>query len=86
MHIHVYTYMCFLHHDISCKGWNSHVPKEFPGCFESTDFCRDNLSGEIGRTPCATLYIHYMYTHIYTLYIYIYTHTLYICIYIYIYI
>ena len=29
---------------LNFKGWNSHVPKEFPGCFESTNLSRDNLS------------------------------------------
>ena len=35
---------------ISLLGfWNSHVHREFPGHFESSNLSRDNLSGEIGR-------------------------------------
>ena len=30
--------------------WNSHVQREFPRSFESTNLSRDNLSREIGRT------------------------------------
>ena len=30
--------------------WNSHVHRECPGKFESTNLSRDNISREIGRT------------------------------------
>ena len=32
------------------KGWNCQAHGEFPGNFESRNL-RENLSGEIGRTP-----------------------------------
>ena len=37
-------YIC-LKRNLNFKGWNSHVHREFPGDYEST-----NLSREIGRT------------------------------------
>ena len=36
-------------HNLDCKGWSSHVHREFPGNVESTNLSRDDLSGEIGR-------------------------------------
>ena len=33
-----------LKHNLTFKGWNSHVHREFPGNYESTDLSRDNLS------------------------------------------
>ena len=35
--------------NINVKGWNSHVHKDLPGYFESTNLSRDDLSREIGR-------------------------------------
>ena len=39
---------------LKCKGWNSHVQREFPGSssqrIESTNLSRDKLIREIGRT------------------------------------
>ena len=34
--------------------WNSHVHREFPGKFESSNISRDNVSREIGRTTTTT--------------------------------
>ena len=39
----------WLKHNLSFKGWNSHVNGEFPGNLESRTLSRDNLSREIGR-------------------------------------
>ena len=38
-----------LEHNLNLKGWNSHVRREFPGKFESSNVNRDNVSREIGR-------------------------------------
>ena len=32
------------------RGWNSHVQRELPGMFESSNLSRDDLSREIGRS------------------------------------
>ena len=37
---------------LSFKGWNSHVPRGFPGNYESTNLSMHNLSREIGRNLC----------------------------------
>ena len=31
------------------KGWNSHVHRQFPRKFESSNVSRDNVSRKIGR-------------------------------------
>ena len=41
----------WLKHNLNIKGWNSHVHRGFPGKFESSNLSRDNVSGEIGRSP-----------------------------------
>ena len=36
------------HAELKFKGWNSHVHREFPGKFESTNLGRDHLRRAIG--------------------------------------
>ena len=38
-----------LERNLNLKGWKSHVLREVPGKFESSNLSRDNLSREIGR-------------------------------------
>ena len=42
----------WLKHNVNFKGWNSQDCRGFPGKFESSNLSRDNLSREIGRSPC----------------------------------
>ena len=64
----------WLKHNLNFKEWTSHIQRDFPGNYESTNLSRDSLSREIGRSVdllCVYIYI-YMYIYV-RIYIYIYS-------------